>query len=118
MSLPLSAPLDRQEGGWSFVVSSMLLVIEPWSDQLIAAGFVLLLLTAQMLQFKLKSGSPAPIAADSYVSPLTEIDMPDDLRRFFAIDRGLNGDVGPVSSRFAGQEAVRGALQDRVALTG
>jgi len=48
-----------------------------------AAGFILLLLSAQFLQFKLIWRPVEPEASDAGYA-LTEIDMPEDLRRFFA----------------------------------
>jgi len=47
-----------------------------------AAGFILLLLSAQFLQFKLIWRPVEPEADADYA--LTEIDMPEELRRFFA----------------------------------
>lgn len=56
----------------------MYLPVEDYSEHLVAAGFTLLLLAAQILQFKLiwrpAPARPAPI----------EVEMPDDLARYFA----------------------------------
>ena len=66
-------------------MSSGLLLVQGWSDHLVAAGFILLLLCAQILQFKLIW---RPQATTIEVIPAgcapTEIEMPEDLRRFFA----------------------------------
>ena len=64
-------------------MSSLLLAIEPWSDHLIAAGVVLALLVTQLLQFKLKTAAPAPLPVEPHRNAVTEIDMPENLRRFF-----------------------------------
>jgi len=64
-------------------VSSGLLLVQGWSDHLIAAGFILLLLSAQFLQFKLIWRPVEPETSD-VGDALTEIEMPEELRRFFA----------------------------------
>ena len=63
---------------------SGLLLVQGWSDHLVAAGFILLLLSAQFLQFKL-IWRPRAIKIDAIPAGCAprEIEMPEDLRRFF-----------------------------------
>ena len=66
-------------------MSSGLLLIQGWSEHLVAAGFILLLLAAQLLQFKL-IWRPVDLKVEGLdaICGATEIEMPEDLRRFFA----------------------------------